>query len=837
MIKPYDKLRITYYDSHNNPLDVSLGTIGIEIQEGVDSWEGDWQQPDSGSFTLVTKNTQLDPLINTYVKYNQRITFHTDEGNNSNGNLFIGYITDIKVEYEPNGDSVITIQGTDIIGIFKRVLWDKNMFDWTIANGYGHDAYNFHTFLEIISQYFLTQLNIVFGTWFEYGEDIGGSLGVPFINYRPATYIPQLGESILDIFVKYAQTNLDTMSTRNTTLYPYPEMYIRSFLKYSPEFMTLLENPLTTYGAQRDFDSVNEPYHGYTSIKVTQNFDKIVNQIYINNTSSLWDPGKNQGSYTNTNFGPFIKTASVQSNGYSQVSLDLLMPADKANTTEFTRYTRDIFEETSVLKFDVEEIEFDYLKRELVNYTCGEVIRVTHRVSPTILIDKIYKIAGIKHSINEYSWYTTYILKPSDAQRAYDNQQEHNYANATITTNANSGNTNFSFNASLTNFPSGMIDTIKWVVLNQPYEYDPGYLYDISQSGACYKNNSPRTGTSLNGFNFDNNGIFVQGVYGPGEKVIAAVITDINGYNFIVKKIINVTAAQVVANFTYTKDQFDGYTFLDASTTDTDTWLWNFGDGTTSTLKNPPVKYWNSPGTKTVSLTADNGITQNTKTITVTITSSVIPVRYMKYEFKGTRTRANNTSPWNKNFITAFSLIAARSGGGNTLDYQAPTTYTATKGSVVVYGNSHTLPSPNGFPTDNTWTGDGWTANATDIKLIPLVTNNGNTEEFDISFVTDLSLIWQILGTDGVVSSSSHRASWDSPTQNERFTFNDSWFVPKSWQTNIHYEPINVYVSADGVNYYKVGDQNVYRTSYPPSGYTVAWSLDNKVLMPPRFPV
>ncbi|MBS4060032.1 MAG: PKD domain-containing protein, partial [Bacteroidetes bacterium] len=40
-------------------------------------------------------------------------------------------------------------------------------------------------------------------------------------------------------------------------------------------------------------------------------------------------------------------------------------------------------------------------------------------------------------------------------------------------------------------------------------------------------------------------------------------------------------------------------------------WMWNFGDGTTSTVQNP-TKVYNSPGTYTVSLTVGNGITTAT---------------------------------------------------------------------------------------------------------------------------------------------------------------------------------------------------------------------------------
>lgn len=51
------------------------------------------------------------------------------------------------------------------------------------------------------------------------------------------------------------------------------------------------------------------------------------------------------------------------------------------------------------------------------------------------------------------------------------------------------------------------------------------------------------------------------------------------------------------------------------SSKDITSWLWNFGDGTTSTEQNPSHTY-TSAGTYTVSLTVNNGTTQNTETKT-----------------------------------------------------------------------------------------------------------------------------------------------------------------------------------------------------------------------------
>ncbi|MCB0775492.1 MAG: PKD domain-containing protein, partial [Chitinophagaceae bacterium] len=59
--------------------------------------------------------------------------------------------------------------------------------------------------------------------------------------------------------------------------------------------------------------------------------------------------------------------------------------------------------------------------------------------------------------------------------------------------------------------------------------------------------------------------------------------------------------------------------FQDLSSNNPTSWLWNFGNGNTSTLQNPTATYFN-PGTYTVSLTATNAIGSNTSTRTQYIT-------------------------------------------------------------------------------------------------------------------------------------------------------------------------------------------------------------------------
>jgi gliding motility-associated-like protein len=65
--------------------------------------------------------------------------------------------------------------------------------------------------------------------------------------------------------------------------------------------------------------------------------------------------------------------------------------------------------------------------------------------------------------------------------------------------------------------------------------------------------------------------------------------------------------------------------FTDQSTGTPSSWLWNLGNGTSSTLQNPSTTYI-TPGTYTVTLTVSNGSSSNTQTSTNYITVIATPV-------------------------------------------------------------------------------------------------------------------------------------------------------------------------------------------------------------------
>ena len=82
----------------------------------------------------------------------------------------------------------------------------------------------------------------------------------------------------------------------------------------------------------------------------------------------------------------------------------------------------------------------------------------------------------------------------------------------------------------------------------------------------------------------------------------------------------------ITANFTATPNK--GYvplavTFADTSTGSPTSWLWNFGDGTTSSAQNPPVHTYSAAGTYTVTLTATGPCGSNTRPYSVTVCNPI----------------------------------------------------------------------------------------------------------------------------------------------------------------------------------------------------------------------
>lgn len=100
----------------------------------------------------------------------------------------------------------------------------------------------------------------------------------------------------------------------------------------------------------------------------------------------------------------------------------------------------------------------------------------------------------------------------------------------------------------------------------------------------------------------------------PGTYTLTLTATNYAG-SHSVSQTVTVTPAATAVTSTFTVDQSAGtapltVVFTDTSTGSPTVWLWDFGDGTTSTAPNP-IHTFNTVGTYTVTLTAQNSLGGN----------------------------------------------------------------------------------------------------------------------------------------------------------------------------------------------------------------------------------
>lgn len=98
----------------------------------------------------------------------------------------------------------------------------------------------------------------------------------------------------------------------------------------------------------------------------------------------------------------------------------------------------------------------------------------------------------------------------------------------------------------------------------------------------------------------------------PG--VYIATVTNSSGCTAIATKILTLYCGSVLADFSTSADTFCtdfGVNFLDKSVGTMTSWLWDFGNGTFSSLQNPPTIFYPSAGEYTVRLTVADGVLQS----------------------------------------------------------------------------------------------------------------------------------------------------------------------------------------------------------------------------------
>ena len=809
-----------YLETLEDSVDITDGLINVQLDIGLDSYEGPHQQSDPGTFRIVTRNPLVDPNVNSLVKFNSKIRFtRFNEDDGTFQTFYVGYVTDIDVEYTPKDPNpIITINGTDALGVLNRMLITQEFIDW-MDSEYNlpdnTDGLTFKEFIRMVEEYYYVEGQAIFFN-FIMSQDTGGSLDYNEYFYSPAKFMPQVGQSILELITLYAQTNLDFIYLNDSFLdQSYFTFNVAPYVKYNYNYWYLQADPYVQYADQENFNSEVSGY-GYKRISLSNNLNRVTNQVGVNNTYTTVNLTTHDVTETYDNIGVFTDADSVNIWNISELSIDTRFPQALATSTEAERFARDIFTYTTNPDIDIVDITFDEVKR---NYALlspmNNFFRVVHKVNPSLTLDKFYTTVGVKHYINEDEWETTYVFAPMWQDVVYQNQ----YADAYITVTPTSGNTNTSFTATMHGVDMSTVDNIYWQV-NAPYvDADAeGHLlnngvenWNAAYDGTLYKNNTPRTGSSVT-WTYDNNGILNQPYGGNPNWGIYAWIFDTNGWVTVVALELGaVTSAQCYADFDWvvntTTSKVD---FTYNGSPDADTYSWTFGDlaGGTSTEQNPSYKY-TTTGYYNVTLTINNGFTTSTHTEQVYVRIEPIPVKKIIVEYKASETRPNTSTFWNKYFPYPVEFYASDNAAmlGNQIN-----AYT-TVNLIQTHGNFNlVVPSTPSVPYN--------ALNDTRrINTSPYYQILPETAPDNLSRTWDLTVIMDVVPNP--IGNLPYRTDL-----RELFMF---------FREDHNFEKAVVYVSpdADASRRFKIGE---YIIPFSGSASTVrAWSLDNKVSMPPKW--
>ena len=616
---------------------ITEGILNVDITFGNDIYEGPQQQIDTGQFTIISRNPNLDPKINTNLKYDSTIKFYDTR----TGEFFRGFVTDIQVEYQRNDNPIITITGTDIFGAMQRVVIDQNTHDEIVALSTG-PTWNGITFTEFIpymndfTSKYLDLDSFVppgypqpYGFWFPATQSFG-EINVDALSYSPAKYIPQVGETYLDVITKYAQTNLNSFNAKSGFggAVNFNYIGVKPFAKYNPNYWYPQTDP-EVFIANPTFSFDPADDKPYESILVDNGYNRVINQIDISNESRYIDAGEVKSDTLN-----FTRTSaeSIENYAISTASVSTIFPSDDPlpEADWATDYATNIFQVVQFPAQEIKEITFDNARKQMIedefsysDYGIDDNVRIKHQIDNNEIIDRIYDIAGVNHNISPDNWSTKFILKPSEEEIVYLAQG----STPTLQMNATSGDSNFNFTATIENIDVSTVDEVIWA-LSATDANEIQAIWPYAVGGYMFKNGLPRTGLTQT-WNFDDDGILKPysfdpdslptdildnryGGYGVGVWYVYAFIKLTNGFRIVLQQELIVGTPAVEADFGWVQNltnNFGQVSFTDTSvnheTGEPDSYLWDFGDGTTSTQRNPLKTYDPAPGqtTYTVSLT------------------------------------------------------------------------------------------------------------------------------------------------------------------------------------------------------------------------------------------
>jgi len=477
------------------------------------------------------------------------------------------------------------------------------------------------------------------------------------LGFSPARYIPQVGETYLDIINKYAITNLTSFKANGELFFDAIE--VETFIKYDGNFWAPQGSPAFSY-TDYDFSSVPADGKPYETILLDNGYNRIINQLDMSNEYKFIDTGEVKSESENFTF---ISETSIEDFSTSKASVSTVFPENDPETilNLATDYAQNVFQVVEFPSQEIQQITFDNARLEDIEnassysyYKLNQLVRIKHEINNDEIIDRLYNIAGISHNITPDKWEMGFTLKPSKEEIAFAYQNPL----PTLEFNSTTGNTNFNFTATLVDFDPDDVNIVYWC-LNSRDAGELKYAWRTTIGGERYRDGLPRTGFTQT-WNFDDDGILApysfnpdagfpgetdnrDGGYGSGFWTVYAYIQLKNGFWVVLEQTLTVGTPEVQADFGWSQNltnNFGEVSFVDTSvnheTGEPDSYAWDFGDGTTSSERNPVHVYNPSGPTDTeydVSLTVyafgtEGEKVYNTHTETVTLVQPEMTVNY-----------------------------------------------------------------------------------------------------------------------------------------------------------------------------------------------------------------
>jgi len=695
-MRPGQAIKLGVWDIANSEfVDITNGVISIDTKTGSDSFEGFWDQPDTGQFAITTRGDTADPNLNPLITANSLLTITIGDANSaSSERILYGFITDVNVKYNKNEKQIVTINGTDLIGYLNRLIITEDFIADNITPTYPTGLVPVDFLLQYCVYLFDPVIETFFNLQYLRNADFVNFAGMSsYFSSPPPTPLVKVepGVTIYELISSGMSTGLirsECQFGRDYFFMPYHK-YDSSF--YDDFWDTLYAIDTMHFVRTNETDPWQSDYEPsstsiestYRALNLSNGLDRTINTVIVNNTNPAngdiftsdpvtddqaiidYGPAKldsSTGFTTTTN--PFWLSSSTVA-GQAQEYAENIIDWQSQPETIIDSVTIDM---TKYYMFPSEE-EF------VVSPDNGSRMFVQHKLTDGTYISGYYVVCGVRHRITESEWFADFILRKSEYEFIKDNRPK----KPEILLNTDTGTTATTFNASIDNYTSedwDNVESIEWMVnypatlLNNIPSNRPSEIFNTT-----FGLSVPIFTANTVSWTYDDGGV-LEDYYipvgdfllnGPGEYLVLVWVKYKNGLTTISEgAYVGVTSAEAYADFAFIKNASEEVTFIDQSGADTNTWDWDFGDGTTYSGQNPPKKIYAASGTYNVSLTVDNGYDTATVTKPVTINIYQIPVQYIRLRYQGTVTKAAGEADYPVDLIDTIGLVEIK----NTLGQQ-----------------------------------------------------------------------------------------------------------------------------------------------------------------------